>query len=95
MATSSRPRSDEKRTGDGTSAARSGAVVPERTRARETTAVGDPEAQVDRVAMVSRRKDGEPDQGTGYEVLHHERATDADRDAAENVTGRRAGRDGG
>lgn len=35
----------------------------------EVTAQLDDLAQVDRVAMVSRRADGTPDQGPGYEVL--------------------------
>lgn len=42
------------------------------------------EAHTDRVAMVSRTKDGNPDQSADYEVLHPDGATDADKRRAEN-----------
>lgn len=42
------------------------------------------EAHTDRVAMVSRNKDGNPDQSTDYEVLVPDDASDEDRRRAEN-----------
>lgn len=42
------------------------------------------EAHTDRVAMVSRTKDGEPDQAVDYEVLHPDGATEVDKRRAEN-----------
>lgn len=66
-----------------TSAAKSSEEAPERltnVNPRASVLVDSPEAHTDRVAMVSRDKNGNPDQAAGYEVI----VPDDEKDVAEN-----------
>lgn len=57
---------------------------PKPTTARETVLVDTAEAHIDRVAMVSRDKNGNPDQGNDYELLVDDDASDEQKRRAEN-----------
>ncbi len=58
--------------------------APKPTAARGTVLADTAEAHHDRVAMVSRDKNGNPDQGKGYELLVDDDASDEQKRRAEN-----------
>jgi hypothetical protein len=57
---------------------------PVRTRGRDTLAADSTEAHTDRVAMVSRNKDGNADQSADYELLVDKDAPADEKRRAEN-----------
>lgn len=60
------------------------ADAPKPTAPKDTVLVDTAEAHIDRVAMVSRDKNGDPDQGKDFEVLVADDASDEEKRRAEN-----------
>lgn len=73
----SRPKDDN-------TAAKKADDKPKPTPPKRHVLVDSAEAHIDRVAMVSRDKNGDPDQGKDYELLVTDDASDEERRIAEN-----------